>query len=61
MTRLALLLALASASGCATELSNRQVARYALGGVVVGAVVMLMVTGCGRDANCNVGGVPATR
>lgn len=59
MKRLAILLALAP--GCATELTNRQVAKYALGGAVAGAVVLLMVTGCGRDATCNVGGQPATR
>ena len=59
MKRLALLLALSS--GCATELSNRQVAKYALGGAVIGAVVFVMATGCGKDANCNVGGQPVTR
>lgn len=59
MKRLALLLALSS--GCANELSNRQVARYALGGAVIGAVVLVMAAGCGKDANCNLGGQPITR
>jgi len=57
MKRLAILLALTPA--CATELSNRQVARYAVGtGAVVGAFVLMMVASCGRDSNCSASATP---
>ena len=60
MKRLVLLLALTS--GCATELTNRQFAKYAVTtGAVVGALALMMVAGCGADAHCNAGGTTPTR
>ena len=59
MKRLAILLAVSS--GCAHELTNRQLAKYVVPvGAVVGVVTLAIVAG-GCRQGCNLGEAAATR